>query len=192
MSELQQEIGTTKSDVDAVVLQRKIIDKKISNATKSQEDLREELEKAKAQREALSLEMVDVQLGKYLFIPVNQIPFLTSLYISKWTKFYFKHLFTQIGVHKFSIASFLIRSKPLFYFILMFPELEERKRKKILQWDAIKRACNIYKVNLDIHISLQEEKDSQYVKITFFTHDEATKDKYFVKLSWSDNHWSST
>lgn len=68
MSELQQEIGTTKSDVDAVVLQRKIIDKKISNATKSQEDLREELEKAKAQREALSLEMVDVQLGKYPFI----------------------------------------------------------------------------------------------------------------------------
>jgi len=33
---------------------------------KSQEDLKNELEKAKEQREALSLEMVDLQLGKYL------------------------------------------------------------------------------------------------------------------------------
>lgn len=130
MSELQQAIATIKSDVDAVVLQQKVTDKKISNAIKSQEDLKDQMENAKVQREALSLEMVDLQL-----------------------------------------------------------EIEERKRKKILQWDAIKRACNIYKVNLDIHISLQEEKDCQYVKISFFTHNEATKDKYFVQLSCSDNHW---
>lgn len=130
MSELQQEIGTTKSDIDNIILQQKVTDKKISNAIKSQEDLKDQLENAKVQRETLSLEMVDLQL-----------------------------------------------------------EIEERKRKKILQWDAIKRACNIYKVNLDIHINLQEEKDCQYVKISFFTHNEATKDKYFVQLSCSDNHW---
>jgi len=68
MSELQQEIGTTKSDIDAVILQQKITDKKLSNMIKSQEDLKNELEKAKEQRETLSLEMVDLQLGKYLFI----------------------------------------------------------------------------------------------------------------------------
>lgn len=71
----------------------------------------------------------------------------------------------------------------------MLPELEERKRKKILQWDAIKRACNIYKVNLDIHLSLQEENDCEYVKISFFTHNKAIKDEYFVQLSCSNNYW---
>jgi len=130
MSALQQEMGTTQSDADAVILQQKITDKMVSNVTKSQEDLKDELEKSKEQKEALSLEMVDLQL-----------------------------------------------------------EIEERKRRKILHWDAIKRACNIYKVNLDIHISLQEEKDCQNMKVSFFTHNEATKDKYFVQLSRSDNQW---
>ncbi|XP_071645655.1 uncharacterized protein [Temnothorax longispinosus] len=131
ISELQQEIGTTKSDIDAVILEQKVTDRKISNAIKLQENLKDELEKTKVQRETLSLEMVDLQL-----------------------------------------------------------ELEERKRKKILQWDAIKRACNIYKVNLDIHLSLQEEQDCERVKFSFFTHNEATKDKYFVQLSRSNNHWT--
>lgn len=66
MSELQQAIATIKSDVDAVVLQQKVTDKKISNAIKSQEDLKDQMENAKVQREALSLEMVDLQLGIYL------------------------------------------------------------------------------------------------------------------------------
>lgn len=65
MSKLQQEIGTTKSDIDAVILKQKVTDKKISNVIKMQEDLKDELEKIKVQREALSLEMVDLQLGKY-------------------------------------------------------------------------------------------------------------------------------
>ncbi|CAL1677996.1 unnamed protein product [Lasius platythorax] len=68
-------------------------------------------------------------------------------------------------------------------------EIENRRKKKLQQWEAIKRACNVYKVNLDIHISLQEEEDSQYIKVTFFTHNEKTKDKYFVELSHSDNCW---
>lgn len=63
---MQQEIGTIKSDIDAVILQQKIIDKMISNTIKSQEDLKDDLEKAKVQRETLSLEMVDLQLGKYI------------------------------------------------------------------------------------------------------------------------------
>ncbi|XP_011688575.1 PREDICTED: uncharacterized protein LOC105450436 [Wasmannia auropunctata] len=131
MSELQQEIVTTKSDVDAAELQRKITDKKISNVIKSQEELRDELEKAKEKRETVSLHMVDLQL-----------------------------------------------------------ELEDRKQKKVSQWDAIKRACNIYKVNLDIHISLEEEADRRCIKFSFFTHDEAMKDKYFVELSHSNTDWT--
>ncbi|KYQ60263.1 hypothetical protein ALC60_00671 [Trachymyrmex zeteki] len=129
MSELQQEISTTKSNIDSVILQQKIMDKKISNVIKLQEDLKDELEKAKARKEVLLLEMVDLQY-----------------------------------------------------------EVEERKKKKILQWDAIKRACNIYKVHLDVYISLQEDEDCQFIKISFFTNNEETKNKYFVQLSYSDNH----
>ncbi|KAL6258651.1 hypothetical protein P5V15_010604 [Pogonomyrmex californicus] len=68
-------------------------------------------------------------------------------------------------------------------------EIEERQKKKVLQWDAIKRACHCYKKNLDIHISLNEEKDCQYIKISFFIHNEAMKDKYFVQLTCNHNHW---
>lgn len=66
MSELQQEISTTKSDIDDIILQQKVTDKKISNAIKSKEDLKDQLESAKEQRETLSLEMVDLQSGMYL------------------------------------------------------------------------------------------------------------------------------
>ncbi|KYM92317.1 hypothetical protein ALC53_00772 [Atta colombica] len=131
ISELQQEISTAKSDIDSVILQQKITDKKISNMIKLQEDVKDELEKAKARREALLLEMVDIQ-----------------------------------------------------------QEVEERKKKKISQWDAIKRACLKYKVHLDIHMNLQEDKNCQFIKISFFTNNEDAKNKYFVQLSYSDNHWT--
>lgn len=47
----------------------------------------------------------------------------------------------------------------------------------------------MYKIYLDIHISLEEEKDYQYIKVSFFTHNKDTKDKYFVQLSHSGNCW---
>ncbi|EZA60345.1 hypothetical protein DMN91_010558 [Ooceraea biroi] len=130
VSELQQESDTVGSNIDAVALQWKVTDKKISNAIKSQESVKDEMEKLKAQEDTLSLEMVDVEL-----------------------------------------------------------ERETKRRNKVLKWDAIKRACQIYKHNLDIHISLQEEEDRQEVKFSFFTQSAVTKDKYFVQLSCSDNHW---
>lgn len=162
MSELQQEISTTKSNIDSVILQQKIMDKKISNVIKLQEDLKDELEKAKARKEVLLLEMVDLQYGKYTFLPGSES---TSSVL---------HCFSPNRIYS--------------YFILMFTEVEERKKKKILQWDAIKRACNIYKVHLDVYISLQEDEDCQFIKISFFTNNEETKNKYFVQLSYSDNH----
>ncbi|XP_012534642.1 uncharacterized protein LOC105835697 [Monomorium pharaonis] len=130
ISELQQEINKTKSDIDTVILQQKLTDRKISNTIKLQKDLKDDLEKARLQRETLILEIEDLKLQQ-----------------------------------------------------------EERKTKKILQWDAIKRASNIYKVNLDVHLTLEQENDQSYIKISFFTHNDETKDKYFVQLSCSDNNW---
>ncbi|XP_011882960.1 PREDICTED: uncharacterized protein LOC105570404 [Vollenhovia emeryi] len=131
ISELQQEIGAVKSEVDAVILQQKVANKKVSNAIRSQESLKDKLEETKVQIETLSLEIVDLDL-----------------------------------------------------------EIQERKKKKLSQWDAIKRAINVYKVNLDIHMILEEKEDCQYMKISFFTRsNKITKDEYFVQLSCSDNKW---
>ncbi|EFN64417.1 hypothetical protein EAG_00847 [Camponotus floridanus] len=68
-------------------------------------------------------------------------------------------------------------------------EIEETRNKKCLQWDAIKRTYNMYKIRLDMHISLEEEIDHQYIKVAFFIHNKNTKDKYFVQLSHSSNCW---
>ncbi|XP_032668480.1 uncharacterized protein LOC116842840 [Odontomachus brunneus] len=130
ISELQQEIHTVKSNIDSVVLEQKIVDKKMFNSTKLQENLKSESDKTKAEWEALMLEIMDLEI-----------------------------------------------------------EVDERKKKKILQWDAIRRACNIYKVNLDIHISLQEEKGCQNIKFSFFTYNKDKQDMYFVQLSCSQDHW---
>lgn len=130
ISELQQKINTVKSNIDNIISEQKIVDKKMSNSTKLQENVRSETDVAKTQRELLSLEIVDLQL-----------------------------------------------------------EGEQRKEKKILQWDAIKRACNIYKVNLDIHISLLEEKGCENIKFSFFTHNKDKQDTYFVQLSCNQDHW---
>ncbi|XP_072747620.1 uncharacterized protein [Anoplolepis gracilipes] len=128
--ELQQKIDTVTSNIDAIMLQKEVTEKKISDVIKLENNLKNGLKDTKMQKDALCLEIMDLEL-----------------------------------------------------------EIEERKRNKLLQWEAIKRVCNIYKENLDIHINLQEEKDCQYIKVTFFTHNKETKDKYFVQLSHSDNNW---
>ncbi|KAL0118516.1 hypothetical protein PUN28_009289 [Cardiocondyla obscurior] len=130
MSELQKKIGTIKFDIDKVILEQKLIDKKKSTAIRTQDSLKEELKKGKDQREALSLQMVDLQIEK-----------------------------------------------------------EERRGKQLLQWDAIKRALRVYKVNLDIHIDLEQTNDCQYIKFSFFKTSQMTKDKYFIQLSCNNNHW---
>ncbi|GAB1870076.1 Kinetochore protein SPC25 [Camponotus japonicus] len=130
IAELQQKIDTIIFDIDAITLQEEVIDKKISNVIKSQDSVKNELEEAKKQKNALSSEILDLEL-----------------------------------------------------------EIEETRNKKCLQWDAIKRTYNMYKVRLDMHISLEEEKDHQYIKVAFFIHNKNTKDKYFVQLSHSSNCW---
>lgn len=63
--ELEQEVESLKSDIDATKLQQKIIDKKITNAIKQQEKLEEEVNNAKVKRDSLSVEIVDLREGIY-------------------------------------------------------------------------------------------------------------------------------
>lgn len=50
---------------------------------------------------------------------------------------------------------------------------------------------SFYKQNLDIHISLEEHTDGDdQIRFDFFTHNEATKDKYFVKLLHKNNEYT--
>nr|XP_033331092.1 uncharacterized protein LOC117223074 [Megalopta genalis] len=59
--ELQQQSEILKSEIDASKLQQKIVDKKISNATKQLGILIEKVDNAKSRRDGLSLEIVDLQ-----------------------------------------------------------------------------------------------------------------------------------
>lgn len=61
ISELQQEIESLKSEIDATKLQQKITDKKIANAIIQEEELKTEVDDAKLKRDNLSLELVDLQ-----------------------------------------------------------------------------------------------------------------------------------
>ncbi|XP_078043657.1 uncharacterized protein LOC144473557 isoform X2 [Augochlora pura] len=61
IAELQQESEVLKSEIDAKMLQQKIVDKKISNASKKMSILLEEVDSAKSRRDGLSLEIVDLQ-----------------------------------------------------------------------------------------------------------------------------------
>lgn len=65
--ELQQEIDTIQSDLDATMQQQKIIDKKINNVTKLQESLKDELDNFRMQRDDLSLEIVDLNEGELIY-----------------------------------------------------------------------------------------------------------------------------
>ncbi|XP_031839014.1 uncharacterized protein LOC116429811 [Nomia melanderi] len=68
-------------------------------------------------------------------------------------------------------------------------ESEKRKENKILTWNAIKRACHIYKQYLDFRIDLLDPKEYERVQISFFTHNEDFCNKYFVRLINSNNQW---
>ncbi|KAL2717851.1 hypothetical protein V1478_011727 [Vespula squamosa] len=68
-------------------------------------------------------------------------------------------------------------------------EVQDRKEKKRKDWDAIKRATNIYKHNLNFGINIEEKEDYDDVKISFFKNNEDTKDKYYVHLINKDKLW---
>lgn len=66
ITELQQKIDRIKSNIDAIGLQQKVVDKKIANTVKLQENLQNELDETKNRREVLLMEIVDLQLGKHI------------------------------------------------------------------------------------------------------------------------------
>ncbi|XP_078047148.1 uncharacterized protein LOC144475280 isoform X1 [Augochlora pura] len=68
-------------------------------------------------------------------------------------------------------------------------EHEQRNEKKILLWNAIKRACHAYKNYLDFCIYFPDGKDYEHVQISFFTNNKNLIDEYFVHLSSSNNQW---
>lgn len=68
ISELQQKIDTVTANMDTITLQEEVIDKKISNAIKLQESLKNELVEAKKQTDALSLEIMELELGEYTYL----------------------------------------------------------------------------------------------------------------------------
>ncbi|XP_043505823.1 uncharacterized protein LOC122526467 isoform X2 [Polistes fuscatus] len=68
-------------------------------------------------------------------------------------------------------------------------EIQERKEKKCNEWNAIKRAINIYKSNLNFGIDIELNEDFDEVKISFFRNYESAKDKYYVNLINEDRLW---
>ncbi|XP_033225228.1 uncharacterized protein LOC117178097 [Belonocnema kinseyi] len=66
-------------------------------------------------------------------------------------------------------------------------ELEKRKKEKKLDWDAIKRACFIYKDKLDIRIKVDTVNDVEKVTVTFFVKE--YHDQFYVVLAREANSW---
>lgn len=74
-------------------------------------------------------------------------------------------------------------------YIYFYVEIQDRKEKKRKDWDAIKRATNVYKYNLNFGINIEEKEDYDDVKVSFFKNNEHTKDKYYVHLINKDKLW---
>lgn len=68
MSELQKKINTVETNMDNIAPQQKVIDRKITDVIKSQESLQKDLYEAKAQKETLSEKIMDLQLGKCIYL----------------------------------------------------------------------------------------------------------------------------
>lgn len=72
------------------------------------------------------------------------------------------------------------------YFYL---EVQNRKENKRKNWDAIKRATNIYKNNLNFGINMEDKEDNNDVKVLFFKNNEHTNGKYYVHMIKEDESW---
>ncbi|KAK2583504.1 hypothetical protein KPH14_009464 [Odynerus spinipes] len=68
-------------------------------------------------------------------------------------------------------------------------EIQDRREKKLKNWNAIKRATAIYKSNLNFVINVEENGDFDAVKVLFFRNYESIKDKYYVQLINKDKLW---
>ncbi|XP_011504627.1 PREDICTED: uncharacterized protein LOC105367565 [Ceratosolen solmsi marchali] len=57
------------------------------------------------------------------------------------------------------------------------------------QWDAVKKACFMYKNILDIHIDVSTIGDSEQITVTFFWTENPTDKKFFVVFTHRDDCW---
>ncbi|XP_015191710.1 PREDICTED: uncharacterized protein LOC107074625 [Polistes dominula] len=130
ISELKSQLDTLKSKMDDVMLKQKIVDKKITNTINQEETLEKDIAEIKTNRDALSLELVDLK-----------------------------------------------------------QEVQERREKKCNEWNALKKATNIYKSILNFGIDIEHKEDYDEVKVSFFRNYEYAKDKYYVNLINEDKLW---
>lgn len=68
ISELQQKIDMITSNVNDIMLQEKIIDKKISDVIKLQDNIKNDLEEGKKHKDALFSEIMDLELGEHIYL----------------------------------------------------------------------------------------------------------------------------
>ncbi|XP_015591934.1 uncharacterized protein LOC107266195 isoform X3 [Cephus cinctus] len=132
LPQIHAEVKCLMTNLDDILLQEKVINKKICNIVKQQEDVQIEIERERKQKEKLSLEMVDSQ-----------------------------------------------------------QELEEKKTKMREKWDAIKKACAVFKETLQLHIRLDTIEEEEFIRISFFVNLNIAMDEYthYVDLVHSNNFW---
>ncbi|XP_024939210.1 uncharacterized protein LOC107266195 isoform X2 [Cephus cinctus] len=70
-------------------------------------------------------------------------------------------------------------------------ELEEKKTKMREKWDAIKKACAVFKETLQLHIRLDTIEEEEFIRISFFVNLNIAMDEYthYVDLVHSNNFW---
>lgn len=66
---------------------------------------------------------------------------------------------------------------------------EKSKEDMKRQWDAVKKACRVYKNIVDLHIDVETVDHIENVTVTLFWTENPTEKKFFVILTRHDNCW---
>ena len=72
---------------------------------------------------------------------------------------------------------------------MFFIEIEKSKEHLKKQWDALKKACRVYKNVLDVHIDCKMIDHFENVTVTFFWTENPTDKKFYVVLINQSNTW---
>ena len=77
-------------------------------------------------------------------------------------------------------------------YIVNFIEIDKSRELMKKQWDAVKKACKVYKDTLDIRIDVETIDHIEHVTVTFFWAENPTDKKFFVVLMNQDECWKGT
>ncbi|OXU17684.1 hypothetical protein TSAR_008718 [Trichomalopsis sarcophagae] len=96
----------------------------------------------------------------------------------------------EIEKTKTDIESIKERKEKLMLEIVDLKQESEKSNEHMKkQWDAVKKACRMYKNVLDIHIDTEMIDHIEHVTVTFFWSENPTDHKYFIVLTYQDNCW---